>query len=57
MATLAVIADAKRVPDPEWITAQFGREFDAMLRSAGQAGDKPSAGARRGPAGLARALR
>ena len=36
MATLAVIADAKRVPDPEWITAQFGREFDAMLRSAHQ---------------------
>jgi diacylglycerol O-acyltransferase / wax synthase len=33
-ASLAVIADAKRVPDPEWITARFGREFDAMLRSA-----------------------
>jgi WS/DGAT/MGAT family acyltransferase len=30
MATLAVIADAKRVPDPEWITAQFGREFDVQ---------------------------
>jgi WS/DGAT/MGAT family acyltransferase len=33
-ATLAVIADARLVPDPQWITAQFQREFDAMLRSA-----------------------
>ncbi len=30
-ATLAVIADAHLVPDPEAITAQFHREFDAML--------------------------
>jgi WS/DGAT/MGAT family acyltransferase len=29
-ATLAVIADAHLVPDPEAITAQFHREFDAM---------------------------
>jgi diacylglycerol O-acyltransferase / wax synthase len=37
MASLAVMADARLVPDPEFITAQFGREFDAMLRSAGAA--------------------
>jgi diacylglycerol O-acyltransferase / wax synthase len=34
MASLAIIADARLVPDPEKITAQFGREFDALLRSA-----------------------
>ena len=32
-ATLAVIADARLVPDPEAITAAFHREFDIMLRS------------------------
>ena len=31
-ATLAVIADAHLVPDPETITDQFNREFAAMLR-------------------------
>jgi hypothetical protein len=31
-ATLAVIADAHLVPDPEAITDQFHREFTAMLR-------------------------
>jgi diacylglycerol O-acyltransferase len=29
---LAVMADARRVPDPEAITSLFGREFDAMRR-------------------------
>lgn len=29
--TLTVIADAKLVPDPDTITAQFQREFDALL--------------------------
>ncbi len=29
---LAVMADARLVPDPEAITTLFGREFDAMLR-------------------------
>jgi WS/DGAT/MGAT family acyltransferase len=33
-ATLAVIADAHLVPDPEAITAQFSREFTVMLRAA-----------------------
>jgi len=32
-ATLAVIADARLVPDPEAITAAFNREFAAMLKS------------------------
>jgi hypothetical protein len=30
-ATLAVIADAHLVPDPEKITARFNREFATML--------------------------
>jgi hypothetical protein len=33
-ATLAVIADARLVPDPESITAAFEREFEAMLGAA-----------------------
>lgn len=33
-ATLAVIADARLVPDPETITAQFSREFARMLSAA-----------------------
>ena len=33
-ATLSVIADAHRVPDPESITTEFNREFEAMRRSA-----------------------
>ncbi|HJW11671.1 MAG TPA: WS/DGAT domain-containing protein, partial [Albitalea sp.] len=32
LATLAVIADARLVPDPQTITAQFNREFAAMLQ-------------------------
>ena len=34
MASLAVIADARLVPDPEKITAQFDREFERALRAA-----------------------
>jgi hypothetical protein len=30
-ATLSVIADARLVPDPEWITERFAREFATML--------------------------
>jgi len=33
MASLAVIADARLVPDPEAITDQFNREFETMLRA------------------------
>ena len=33
-ASLAVIADANLVPDPETITQQFNREFVAMLKAA-----------------------
>jgi hypothetical protein len=33
-ASLAVIADAHLVPDPETITAQFAREFAEMLAEA-----------------------
>jgi WS/DGAT/MGAT family acyltransferase len=40
MASLAVISDARLVPDPEAITDQFNREFDAMLRSANAHGAK-----------------
>ena len=32
-AALTVIGDARLVPDPEVITEQFNREFEAMLRS------------------------
>ena len=32
-ASLTVIGDARLVPDPEVITEQFNREFEAMLRS------------------------
>jgi diacylglycerol O-acyltransferase / wax synthase len=44
-ATLAVIADAHLVPDPEAITQQFNREFAAMLkavRSKPEAADTPA---------------
>ena len=44
MASLAIIADAHLVPDPEAITARFNREFAQMLRRA-------KAGAVRAPAG------
>jgi len=33
MASLAVIADAHLVPDPQTITDQFNREFKTMLRA------------------------
>jgi hypothetical protein len=32
-ATLAVIADARLVPDPEAITVGFNREFARMLKA------------------------
>jgi hypothetical protein len=35
-ATLAVIADAHLVPDPESITAAFNREFAGMLSAVRQ---------------------
>ena len=35
-ATLAVIADAGLVPDPEAITAGFNREFARMLEAVGR---------------------
>jgi len=34
MASLTVIGDAHRVPDPEAITAAFNREFHKMLKRA-----------------------
>ncbi|MGA8056259.1 MAG: WS/DGAT domain-containing protein, partial [Burkholderiales bacterium] len=37
-ASLAVIADAHLVPDPEAITEQFSREFAAMLKMARRRG-------------------
>jgi diacylglycerol O-acyltransferase / wax synthase len=33
MASLAVVADARLVPDPEAITEQFDREFETMMRA------------------------
>jgi hypothetical protein len=44
MATLAVIADAHLVPDPEAITTRFNREFELMLRRVGVRARKPSEG-------------
>ncbi len=41
-ATLAVIADARLVPDPETITAGFNREFASMLRSLKPQAAKPA---------------
>jgi WS/DGAT/MGAT family acyltransferase len=37
MASLTVIGDAHRVPDPEAITAEFNREFQKLLKSATRA--------------------
>jgi len=56
MATLAVIADARLVPDPEAITARFNREFAQMLRRVKAAAPsaparKPAARKRAGKAG------
>ncbi|MBK7592986.1 MAG: wax ester/triacylglycerol synthase family O-acyltransferase [Betaproteobacteria bacterium] len=42
-ATLAVIADAHLLPDPEAITDQFNREFAAMLRQVRAAAAKTPA--------------
>jgi hypothetical protein len=41
-ATLAVIADARLVPDPEAITDAFHREFEIMLRSLQRGSAKTS---------------
>jgi WS/DGAT/MGAT family acyltransferase len=46
-ATLSVIADARLVPDPDWITTQFQREFDAMLRLERSAAVKPPSATKR----------
>jgi hypothetical protein len=48
-ASLTVIGDARLVPDPELITAEFAREFKVLLKSAA-AGSGPSA-AKKTPAG------
>jgi len=45
MASLAVIADAGLVPDPEAITAEFNREFGRMQRAAQRAPAPADAGA------------
>jgi len=42
MASLAVIADAHLVPDPDAITDQFEREFEAMIRAMKNHGAKSS---------------
>jgi diacylglycerol O-acyltransferase / wax synthase len=53
LATLAVIADAHLVPDPETITAQFSREFARMMTAAKRPraadGGRPPAKRRRTP--------
>ena len=41
-ATLAVVADAHLVPDPEAITAGFHREFARMLNTVRTAPAKPA---------------
>ena len=45
MASLAVIADASLVPDPEAITEEFNREFGRMQRAAQRAPAAADAGA------------
>jgi diacylglycerol O-acyltransferase / wax synthase len=45
-ATLAIVADARLVPDPETITRAFQREFVTMLSAARHAGGAPAAAAR-----------
>lgn len=49
-ASLAVISDARLVPDPERITRQFNREFEAMRRSANaqEEGPRPQRATARG---------
>lgn len=54
-ATLSVIGDARLVPDPQVITHQFHREFQAMLRTMKAGAAKVSA--RRPPAKKAPARR
>ncbi|HTT09287.1 MAG TPA: wax ester/triacylglycerol synthase family O-acyltransferase [Burkholderiaceae bacterium] len=44
-ATLAIVADARLVPDPETITRAFQREFVTMLSAARHAGGVPAAAA------------
>jgi WS/DGAT/MGAT family acyltransferase len=41
--SLAVIADARLVPDPETITASFNQEFERMLKAAAASAAKPPA--------------
>jgi diacylglycerol O-acyltransferase / wax synthase len=41
-ASLAVIADARLVPDPEAITREFNREFARMLAAARRGGANPA---------------
>jgi hypothetical protein len=57
-ATLAVIADAHLVPDPQTITERFNREFATMLAAvkrrrakAGRAGGRAAAKAVKATAG------
>jgi diacylglycerol O-acyltransferase / wax synthase len=45
MASLAVIADAGLVPDPEAITEEFNRQFGRMKRAAQRASAAAAAGA------------
>jgi len=44
-ATLAIVADAHLVPDPETITRAFQREFVTMLAAAKRAGGEAAGGA------------
>jgi len=46
-ATLSVIADARLVPDPQAITAQFQREFDALLAAVRKRGVATAVSTRR----------
>jgi WS/DGAT/MGAT family acyltransferase len=46
-ASLAVIADAHLIPDPETITEAFNREFQEMLTLARRAAEPPARGRRR----------
>jgi WS/DGAT/MGAT family acyltransferase len=54
MASLAVIADAGLVPDPETITDEFNREFERMRRAALRGAARPAA-TRKAVAGAAKA--
>jgi hypothetical protein len=52
-ATLAVVADAHLVPDPETITARFNREFATMLAAVRRREQRKAPG-RAGPSGSTR---